>query len=220
MDHKRWQETAVLVKGGGMILGRIVGLLLGGILGGRYGGVFWAIVGVISLYLIIGRVGAKISTVIGYQLDRIFSSTEKPDTDNAIRSARSNGLLFSIYGIVVPALFMVIALLLNNLAFSTSKYSEELPIARIVVIVLSLFSVFLPWLLRTRWMKSTTNVVARENAIFILGLGLSVAPVVYGFFLFIAFSASIIELGVFAVASSFVAIIWSANTKIKQQDAG
>ena len=38
MAQKRWQENAMIVKGGGMLLGHVVGLLLGGILGGRYGG--------------------------------------------------------------------------------------------------------------------------------------------------------------------------------------
>jgi len=69
-------------------------------------------------------------------------------------------------------------------------------------------------------MKSTTSIVSRENAIFILGMGLSAAPMVYGFLLFIAFGASIIELSLFAVASSLMAIIWSANKKFKQQNAG
>lgn len=221
MARKRWQENAMIVKGGGMILGHVVGLLLGGILGGRYGGVFWAIVGVISLYLIVGRIGAEISSAVGNQLDRIFSYSEEIESVSTVQLARPTGLLLIIYGLVVPALFVVIAILLNSSAVPISKYSEELPAARIVVITLSLFSILLPWLLRTRWMmKSTTSIISRENAIFILGIGLSVAPVVYGFLLFIAFDASIVELGIFAIASSLMAIVWSANTKIKQQNAG
>ena len=221
MDHKRWQENTLIVKGGGMLLGHVIGLLLGGILGGRYAGVFGAIIGVISLYLIVGRIGAKISSVIGNQLDRLFSSTDEVESVSTVRLARPTRLLLIIYGLVVPALFVMIAIFLNSSTNSISKYSEELLTARIVAIGLSLFSILLPGLLQTRWMmKSTTSIVARENAIFILGMGLSVAPVVYGFFLFIAFGASIIELSVFATVSSLMAIIWSANTKFKQQKAG
>ena len=52
------------------------------------GGVFWAIVGVISLYLIVGRIGAKISSAIGHQLDRVFASTEEIESVSAVRLAR------------------------------------------------------------------------------------------------------------------------------------
>src|SRR5574341_1226495 len=58
--RNRWQDHLTLIKGGGYLLGRVVGLLLGGILGGRYGGLFWAVVGVITFYMLIGRIGAKI----------------------------------------------------------------------------------------------------------------------------------------------------------------
>lgn len=220
MDRKRWQEHVLIAKGGGMLLGHVVGLLLGGILGGRYGGVFGAIVGVISLYLLVGRIGAKISSALGSQLDRIFFSTEEVQTVDTVRLAQPAGWLLIIYGVIVPALFVVIAIFLNSFAVPISKYSNGLSTARIMVIALSLLSIVLPWLLRPRWMKSITNSVVRENAIFILGLGCSIAPAVYGFLLFIAFGASIIELSLFAVASSLMAIIWSANTKIKQQNAG
>jgi hypothetical protein len=221
MDRKRWQEHAVIVKGGGLLLGHVVGLLLGGILGGQYGGVFWAIVGVISLYFIVGRIGAKISSAIGIQLDRIFSFTEETESASTIRLARPTRLLMIIYGLVAPALFVLIAIFLSSSGIPSSRYSEELPIARIAVIGVSLFSIFLPWLLQTRWLtKSTISIVSRENATFILGMGLSIAPVVYGFILFIAFGASMIELGLFAVASSLAAILWSANTRSKQQNAG
>jgi hypothetical protein len=221
MDRKRWQEQAVIVRGGGLLLGHVVGLLLGGILGGRYWGVLGAIVGVITLYLILGRIGAKISSAIGNQLNRAFFSPEEVESLSTVRLAVPTGLLLIIYGLVVPALFVSIALFLNNSSISISKYSEDLPTARTVVIALSLVSIVFPWLLRPRWMmKSTSNTMARENAIFILGMGFSVASVVYGFFLFLVFGASIVELSIFALASSLAAIIWGTNTKIKQQNAG
>jgi hypothetical protein len=215
--HNRWQENSVIVKGGGLLLGHVVGLLLGGILGGRYGGVFWAIVGIISLYLIVGRIGAKISSAVGNQLDRLFSLTETTDADSPIQSVRPNPMLLSIYGLVVPILVVAAAIFLRSSAFPVSGYSEALPTARIVIIILSLFSVLLPWLLRSGWMmRPQTGTVSRENAIFILGMGLGVVPVIYGFLLFIAFGASILELGAFALASSVAAIFWSANTKTRQ----
>ena len=219
--RNRWQDHLTLIKGGGYLLGRVVGLLLGGILGGRYGGIFWGIVGAVSFYMIFGRVGAKISFVIGNQLDRIFLSSEETEIAGTLQRARPTGWLLIIYGVVVPVLFVVIAIFLHSSAVSISQYSEELSTARMVIIALSLLAIVLPWFMRNRWMmKSTTSVVARENAIFILGMGLSVAPVVYGFILFIAFGASFIELCIFAVASSLAAIIWGAKTKTEQEEAG
>jgi len=205
MDRKRSQYHAAIIKGGGILLGRVVGLLLGGILGGRYGGVFGAIFGVIILYIIIGRIGAKISSIIGAQLEKFFFSSEEVEPVSTIRLVQPTGC----------------ALFLNNSSISISQYSDELPTARIVVIALSLFAIFSPWLLRTRWaMRSTTNWIARENAIFLVGLASSAAPVVYGFLLFIVFGVDIIELGLFAVASSVVAIIWYTNAKPRHQNVG
>jgi len=218
--RNRWQEHLTIIKGGGYLLGRVVGLLLGGILGGRYGGIFWGIVGAVSFYMIFGRIGAKISFAIGSQLDRIFSPSQDAESVSTLQRALPTRWLLIIYGVVVPALFVVIAIFLNRSAISISQYSKELPTARMVIIALSLLAIVLPWFMRNRWMvKSTTSVVARENAVFILGMGLSVAPVVYGFILFIAFGASIIELSMFALSSSLAAIIWSANTKSKQEEA-
>jgi hypothetical protein len=217
IGRNRWTERLNIVKGGGLLLGHVVGLLLGGILGGRYGGIFWGIVGIVVLYLLVGRIGAKISFAIGSQLDRLSSPTEQVDADNTIRSIRPNALLLSLYGIIVPTLFVLVAVLLNSSGVPVSEYSASLPVARIVVITLSSISIFTPWLLRTRWkMKPITNVVSQENAIFILGMGLSVVPAVYGFFLYLVFSASIVELSIFAVVSSIAVILWSANTKLRQ----
>lgn len=214
MARNRWQDRLTLVKGGGYLLGRVVGLLFGGILGGRYGGVLWAIVGAIVLYMLMGRIGAKVSFAIGNQLDRIFSSSEEAGSVSPLQRVRPTRWLLIIYGVIVPATFVIIAMLMNGLAITVIRYSEDLPTARIVVSALTLLSVLFPWLMRNRSItKSTTDAVARENAIFILGLALSVAPVIYGFFLFIAFGASTIELGIFAMVSSLAAIIWTANTR-------
>ncbi|MBI3739961.1 MAG: hypothetical protein HY258_13015 [Chloroflexi bacterium] len=71
------QSRVSVCRGAGLILGWIVGLLLGGVLGGRYGGTFWAIIGLVGGYLLVGRVGARISYAIGAQLERLFPSGEK-----------------------------------------------------------------------------------------------------------------------------------------------
>ena len=215
MGRNRWAERQNILKGGGLLLGHVVGMLLGGSLGVRYGGGFWGLLGAVVLYLLVGRIGMKVSFAIGNQLDRLSSPTEQVDADSTIRSIRPSALLLSLYGIIAPALFVLIAVLISSSGVPVSEYSESLLTARIVVITLSLISITLPWLLRTRWKIKpvTNNVVSQENAIFILGMAFSVAPVIYGFFLFLVFGVSVIELSIFAVASSLALILWSANTK-------
>ncbi len=71
------QPRVAVCRGAGLILGWIVGLLLGGILGGRYGGTFWAIIGLVGGYLLVGQVGARVSYAIGMQLEKTFPSNEK-----------------------------------------------------------------------------------------------------------------------------------------------
>ena len=77
VSRNRWQDRLAFIKGGGYLLGRVVGLLLGGILGGQYGGWFLGIIGLVGGYLMAGRVGARISYLIGLQLERQFPIDEK-----------------------------------------------------------------------------------------------------------------------------------------------
>ena len=76
-DMEPLQSRMLFSRGAGLILGHVVGLLLGGILGGRYGGPLLGIIGMVGGYLLIGRVGSKISYAIGLQLERLFPSEEK-----------------------------------------------------------------------------------------------------------------------------------------------
>jgi hypothetical protein len=74
------------------------------------------------------------------------------------------------------------------------------------VVVLSLFSLVVPWFMQKRMSQKQIPNVA--FIVFWLGSALSIAPVLYGFLLFLL-GASIVELGIFAVASSLSAMIWS-----------
>jgi hypothetical protein len=52
---------------------------------------------------------------------------------------------------------------------------------------------------------------SRGSALWLIGLGLSLAPAFYGFLLFVAFDMSIAELSLFAVVASMAATAWGAS---------
>ncbi len=67
----------------------------------------------------------------------------------------------------------------------------------------------LAWVLRTSWMaKNHKSTFSRRTGLSLVGLGLSLAPALYGFLLFCAFGISIVELGVFSAVSTLAALLW------------
>jgi hypothetical protein len=100
--------------------------------------------------------------------------------------------------------------------------TELLPLSRIVVIVLSIFSICSPWLMKNRWLnKYQTKTSSPASSVYLLGLILSIVPTIYGFLLFIAMGASIFELFIYAVVSSIAAVLWSVNNGVfERQNAG
>jgi hypothetical protein len=129
---------------------------------------------------------------------------------------------FILYGMILPFLLVIIGLLMTYFDVPLGYFPELLPLSRIVVVVLSFFSIFSPWLLKNRWLnKYQTMTSSPESIVYWLGLVFSIIPVFYGFVLFIGMGASLIELCFYAVASSTAAIIWNMNNKASvKQKAG
>jgi hypothetical protein len=215
--HKKRQEHSVILGAAGLVLGRFVGLLLGGFLGFTYGGTIGGVVGIIAFSFLVGRLGSKISLMIGKWLDQFTSPATDPATAIEVVWARPNAWFVIIYAVIVPALLVVLSVFFKSSGISTSQYPADLPTARIVIVALSLVSACMPWLLRARLRaKAPSNPRALESSIFIVGMGLSMAPAIYGFFLFLGFGASVPEMVVFAGASSAATAIWSADTKRRE----
>jgi hypothetical protein len=203
------QDKKVIVKGGGLILGHLVGLLLGGMLGSKFGGVVWAIIGAVGLYFIIGQIGSGVSFTIGAEIDRLTAPSKKATVQNTTQLARPQPSYLFTYAAVIPALFMAAAVFLKSSPVPLAQYPGILPSARIVVIALSIGSILLAWLLRTRWMiEHRKSAFSRRTGVSVIGLGLSLAPSLYGFLLFFAFGVSIVELGIFAVLSTLAGLLW------------
>ncbi len=203
------QDKTVIVKGGGLILGHLVGLVLGGLLGSKYGGVVWAVIGAVGLYFIIGQIGSTLSSTIGLEVDRLTAPYKQPVVKNTMQLAKPKPSYLFTYGALIPAMFMAAAVFLKEAPFALAQYSGILPSARIAVIALSLGSMLLAWILRTRWMaKNHKSTFSRRTGLSLVGLGLSLAPALYGFLLFCVFGISIIELGIFAAVSTLAALLW------------
>ena len=152
--------------------------------------------------------------MVGSELERLVASSTEPAPRAEAQTIKPTTSFLFFCGAVVPLFFMTAAMMVKTSGVQLAPFSDVLPAARIVLIVLSLFSIALPWLRRTEWLK-------RENALThapvapILGLGLSLAPVFYGFVLFVACGMSVAELSLFAVTASIAATTWGLNTTRK-----
>lgn len=230
-SHKKTNNKDFLVKFIGIYLGRFSGILIGGFLGYEIANTFKQsnfigfVVGALAFYFLGRWIGSKISTLIGTQLDKVISIPESQTIENVADTKSASRLIsigFILYGVVLPFLLVLIGLLMNYFDVPIGYLPELLPVSRIVVIVFSIFSICAPWLLKSRWIsKYQTMASSPESIVYWLGLVFSIAPAVYGFVLFLAMGASIIELCFYAVASSIAAIIWNMNNKVTlKQRAG
>jgi hypothetical protein len=230
-SHKKIYNKEFLVKFIGIYLGRFFGIFVGGFLGVRISNVLnqsdliGFILGALIFYFAGRWLGSKVSTMIGEQLDKVFYIPELSPSERLsdVRSTnRFSFISFILYSAVVPLSLVVIGLLINYYDIPIGYLTELLPISRIVVIVLSIFSLCFPWLMRNRWLsRFQSKTSSSESLIYWTGLVFCVVPVIYGFILFIAMGASVFELCVYAVASSVAAILWSMNNGVfKEQNAG
>ncbi len=200
-------KTPVL-KGGGLVLGHLVGLLLGGFVGLRYGGTVAAIIGAVLGYFVLGWLGSGLCLLVGRELDWLTHASTENGAEKLLHAAarRKVNSLF-IYGGVIPALFLVVAIFIRNSGFLVAQYAQVLPVARIVLVALSVLSILVPWLRRLRPAARTPA----GTGLSIAGLGLSLSPAIFGFLLFWAFGLSIVELSLFAIVAAIATTIWAVR---------
>lgn len=229
--HKKSNNKDFLVKFIGIYLGRFFGIILGGFLGYEVADAFKLssligfVIGALIFYFAGRWTGSKISTMIGTQLDKVLSIPDTQVTGNVVDTKSVSKFVsigFLLYGVILPLLLVAIGLLINYFDVPVGYLPELLTTSRIVVIVLSIFSIVSPWLLKSRWLsKYQATTSSPESIIYWLGLVFSIVPVIYGFVLFLAMGTSIVELCFFAIVSSIAAIIWNMNNKVTlKQRAG
>jgi len=227
ISHKRSFHKEYLMKFIGIYLGRFFGIFVGGFLGVRISAILKQadligfIVGALAFYFAGRWIGSRVSTIIGGQLDKVFFV---PETEKIVEAKSSKGffsIAFALYFVILPWLLVTVGLLMNYFDLPIGTLTEYLSISRIIAIALSAYSICAPWVLENRWLVKIQAVTSSpESAIFWLGLTLSIVPALYGFILFIAMGASILELSIFAAISSIAAIIWSMNKIPIKQKAG
>lgn len=203
----------------GFYFGRLFGLFIGAFIGSKIAGGIGALIGALAFYFAGRWVGFKVGFVIGRILDKNLPVADMPEKMVAKPLSSKNSLIIA-YAAIFPFLMLLLALFfrLNHIQIlSPPEPANTLTTARIVVIALSLFSLVAPWFIQSRMLQK--QIPNSAFSLFWIGLGLSFAPVIYGFFLFIL-GASIFELGVFAVASSLAAIIWSRKLNVENPKAG
>lgn len=223
-SHKRAYNKVLLIKFIGIYLGRFFGIIIGGFLGYeiadalKLSNLIGFIIGVLVFYFAGRWIGSKISTLIGTQLDKVLSIPESQATVNVAdtkSTSRFATIGFILYSVLLPFLLVIIGLLMDLFEVPIGYLPELLPVSRIVVIIFSAFSISAPWLLKSRWMgKYQTITSSPESIVYWLGLVFSIVPAIYGFVLFLAMGASIVELCFSAIVSSIAAIIWHMNNKV------
>jgi hypothetical protein len=229
--YKRANNKEFLVKFIGIYLGRFFGIFLGGFLVYRIFGrlqqseTIGFLVGAFAFYFAGRWIGSKLSVLIGRQLDTAISVPEMQIAQQAadpksIRRFVSVGYIS--YGVLFPLLLVALGFVMEYFEVPIGFLPEFLPISRIIIIGLSIFSIAAPWLLKNRWRnKYKALTPSPESMIYWLGLVFSIVPAMYGFILFFAMGASILELFLYAVASSIAATIWTNCNKISVgQNAG
>ena len=210
------QNKTPVLKGEGLVLGHLVGLILGAFIGIHNGGLGAAIGGAILLYFLVGWLGSRISFAMGCELDRLTSASTETSSERLIRSAaeRKTNPVF-IYSAIVPASLLMLAIFMKSSGLTIPQYPDVLPTARIILIVLSVLSILIPWLRRSqRKLRPGPRHLAGWG-LFFAGLGLSLAPAICGFLLFVASGMSISEFTLFAVVASVAMTTWAvARAKI------
>jgi len=218
--HRQSHNKEFAVKFIGLYLGRFFGIFIGGFLGASIANlvtprfVFLGfIIGALSFYFVGRWIGAKISFTISGQLDKVVSIIEIEQPLVSIeKESLFKGFVLVIYIVILPLLFVIIAVLINYSGIHINSLIELLPGARIFALGLIVFSLFYHWFIRKRsLMRAQTQTTLSESTIYWLGLSFSIVPLVYGFFLFLVFGASITELCIYAFITSISGIVWNAS---------
>jgi len=218
---KKSSDIEYAVKFIGRYLGCFYGLLIGSVLGlkvgafFRQGNVIGIFSGAIILYFVGRWIGGRLSLVLGNQIAKVFIIEEPQQLKPTMKHKGLYKFLVLFYIFIVPLLYIVTGLMINWLEIPIGYLTELLPISRIIAIVLSIVVISYTWFMRKRerinLMIDTTK---QDRTFFWLGLIISSVPGVYGFILFIAMGASILELCCFALASSIASIVWVIKNPI------
>ncbi len=212
LTNNSLENQPAVIKGAGLILGHLVGLTLGAFLGSRYGGTLGAILGGVLLYFVVGWFGSRISIAAAAELEKLSTPRWKNDQEKLLRaSVRRKRPAWLVYGATVPALLLAAAMFVKVAGLPVGAYASVLPVARTVIAVLSLISIMVPWLRRTRWMQHRQEALAHSSILALVGLALSLSPAFYGFLLYVAFGLSITELVLFALTASIATVTWGAR---------
>ena len=209
-NHSLGNKTAVL-KGLGLVLGHLVGLLLGGFVGLKLGGAAWAIGAAAAAYFFFGWIGSRISLAASAFLDREAIPAVARSARSSFQLAPPTSSALFLYGAVIPGFLMAAAVLLKSSGLALIQLVDVLPAARNVLVALSLISILIPWVRRSRVVPRRSGGFSRGSALWLVGLGLSLAPAFYGFLLFLAFDISLAELSLFAVVASMAATAWGVS---------
>ncbi len=224
LSHNKFTDKEFFVKFLGRFYGRFLGLIVGGFIGGEVFTSFHLedfigfFVGGVIFYFIGRWLGSYLSLAISRQVDKSLRFSIPPVTDEIVKTSQKFPILFISYSIFYLGLvtFITAGLLIDYFHVQVGFFPEYLYVARIIAIILSIFTLIYPWFMRKSWLtKYSKDIDAQKTMVNILGLASIVAPAVYGLTLFLAFGISLVEFfGYIAISFVVSAIWWLKNRTI------
>jgi len=191
----------------GSYLARFYGILLGFFLGAEIAGWMGAIAGAVLLYIAGRWAGSRLSESIGAGLAGRFV-LEKLEVQPSIEEKVSKRWRWVILAALYPALVVLAVVMMSNFGMQDYGIPQEwLPIARIIIIVLTIFEVSAPWFFQKVAEKSHQEC---QINLFRFGLAASLTPAVFGFFLFVC-GGTTFEVIVLGLISSGSAMFWGSK---------
>jgi hypothetical protein len=198
----------------GFYFGRFYGMIIGALVGWELARIIGLVIGAISFYFLGRWIGPKLGNLTHRLISSKFSVAE-PNPGPVVKSIPSKNGLTILYAVILPLVFIVIALIFNFLHMDIAVLPGYwLPVARIGLITLSVFFILYPWFMPKRKIQTQTiknNMgLTSEFIYFLIGMLFAFVPVIYGFLLF-CMGASIYEFCLYVIVSSTAVIIWSVN---------
>ena len=215
--YKDPDKKDYLIKFIGSYYGRFFGLIFGAYLGSllfntfEIESVIGFIIGALALFFLGGWKGSVVSNVIALKVDKIlsFSVVNEPINYENLNINRKIAILAHIIPVIVPLISILIAIVMKYSNIDVAEFSQYKSLGRIIAIILSIYSISFPWLMKN---KLKTDFTRKRPSLgtssLWLGLTFSYVPSAYGLILFILTGISIYELFVYAIVSSIMGSIW------------
>jgi MFS family permease len=217
-----FSEKSQLIKVVGMMPARLVGFFTGSILGLEFADTIGAIIGGILFYFLGRWLGPILSSRISDSIENIFHVDAVPPIEDR-KIFPIKRALSIIYFLVLPILFLLVALLLQHYGALGDNNFQYLNVAKTVAFVISIITISIPYFLKSVVIQGFTDrkssIINQDLTMYFLGIAFSTIPTILGFVLFI-YGGSIYEMGLYIFLSVLAGTVWTISQLDKSKLGG